>query len=544
MSVASWFSGWWKSSAKSLRGGSTAIASFMLGTPGSWSSNHAVEAEKFTGWNYIAVHAIASQAMGAEVEVYQDSDNAAGRKARRKSLRLQYGSIAKYRAQLKALYGQENEETTPLDSEHPLVQLLRRPNRWESGSVFRYRRAQQLRLTGAAYVWNVRNNAGQIIERYVLPTACLSPRPPSSSLPRGGWRFDPGALRYAGMLDADGFAQIPTWMKVMGGIIPAEQMQVTYLPHPVAMDDGQSPISAGARWIDTAEAIDTSRYAQVKQGANPSLHLDLGEDVDPSPDELDRIKAKVNKEWGKAENAGKVVVTAGGKAKATPLSTTPKEMDYGTGFKDHRDAILAIHNTPPVAVGMQVPGGYASYVASMRAWRTIAIDPLLKLFSEDDTENIAAEFGPGITVEYTAEVIEDPDLAERQLQTDISAGIRTRNELRALRGLPPLSADLGGDELVGGAPVASSPAPNGFSLPIANPNTPGLTGKSRRVKPVRKQVDRPMTPTLKAAIAAAIDQAQSTDEIDAILASVKVSPCQHSARVTSSKSSLPHGSAS
>ena len=456
-----WIAGWFGSATKSI--GSLGVglrAALGGGSPGGWASDHREETFHNTGFNYIAIHAIASQVAGATVTVFADADQQATRHSKRKSLASRVGSFTKW----KSIYGADDRETDPLPTTHPLVRLLKRPNAYESGASFRYRQAQQIRLTGTCLIWNVPSVSGPTCERYVIPTAMASPVAPTAELPRGGWRINPVASRYTPIVD-EGFIDCPSWYRILGQIVDARQVQVIRLPHASYLDDGQSPLSAGAKWVDAGEAVDEARYHQLRNGIDPSIVWNLPPDVSPDQNEIDRMQAKISAKYGGPENVGRVMLAQSGTS-ITPLSTSPKEMCYTEGFHDFKAAVLALHQTPPVAVGLQEPGAYAAYNASMKAWRHAAVQPLCDLLAESDTEHLAPQFGTGLTVEIESDTIDDTDLIEKQLQNDLAARVRTRNEWRAVRGMPPLPGKLG-DELVGtdsgsstGNPTANGPAPD------------------------------------------------------------------------------------
>ena len=464
-------------------------AALSGGAPGGWASDHREETAHNTGFNYIAVHAIASQVAGATVSVFADGDLQSSRQSQRKSLARRFGSFQRW----KSLYGADNRESDPFTTNHPLVRLLKRPNPYESGASFRYRQAQQMRLTGTCLIWNVPSLSGPTCERYVIPTAMASPVAPTTDLPRGGWRINPVASRYTPIVD-DGYVDCPSWYRILGQIVDARQVQVIRFPHAWYLDDGQSPLSAGAKWIDAGEAVDEARYHQLKNGIDPSIVWNLPPDVSPDQNEIDRTQAKISAKYGGPENVGRVLVAQNGTT-ITPLTTSPKEMCYSEGFQDLKSAILAIHQTPPVAVGLQEPGAYAAYNASMKAWRHSAIQPLCDILAESDTEHLAPQFGTGLTVEIESDTVDDMDLIERQLENDLAAKVRTKNEWRAVRGMPPLPG-LRGEAWVGTDessrednsqwPVAEAPS----SEDVANPH-PQINTVSRPLFNSRPKADQP-----------------------------------------------------
>lgn len=387
------------------------------GQPGAWSSDHRAESQHFTGWNYVAIRAIALQAVRATVAVYDDSQ----------------GDVVAQHRRRKGHYDPHGA-TRPLAVSHPLCRLLKRPNPYQTGASFRYEQVVQLGLTGTCYIWKVPNAVGRTVERYVIPTAAVTAVGPSREMPGGGYRVSPSA-GLIGSGDGGGVVELPSLSRIRGAVVPASQMMVVRWPHPWLKHDGYSSVVAGALFIDTAEQIDRARWAHLKNGADPSLVITAPEDIDPSQEELDAAAARFNEKYSGTANTGKAMFVTGGKVEK--LSTSPKEMDYISAFSQLRDAVLALHGVPGVAAGISDGGSYASFYASLRQFTALTVQPTLDLLAEEETEQQACEFGDCLTVEMTAAHIDDPELNERQLETDLAAGAITRGELRALRGRAP-----------------------------------------------------------------------------------------------------------
>ena len=261
---------WFGRATKSLGSLGIGVRAALGGAaPGGWASDHREETSHNTGFNYIAVHAIASQVAGATVTVFADGHQQPQRQVRRKALAARSGTFVRW----KSIYGADDRETDSLPAAHPLVRLLKRPNPFESGANFRYRQAQQIRLTGSCLIWNVPSVAGPTCERYVIPTAMASPVAPTIELPQGGWRISPVASRYTPIVD-DSFVDCPSWYRILGQVVDARQIQVIRLPHAWYLDDGQSPLSAGAKWVDAGDAVDAARFHQLRNGIDPSIVLE------------------------------------------------------------------------------------------------------------------------------------------------------------------------------------------------------------------------------------------------------------------------------
>lgn len=424
------------------------------GQPGTWATDHAAESGHVKDWMYIAIRAICLQAAKAEVAVYDDS-----------------------RRETKSLYAGEQQVSRPLANDTRIMRLYKRPNPDQSGALFRYECVMQLQATGTCLIWNVpRKLDGTPCERYVIPTACAYPVP-------GGWRVDPGAYSFRlRSSDPEGYVQTGTFGQILGKVIPQEQVQVIRWPHPLVKDDGFSPISAGAALVETGEKVTQSRYAQLVNGIDPSLLILLGGDENPDAAELDAAAAKLNEKYAGPGNRRKAMIIPGGGngASVTPLSQSASDMDFAGGFKDYRDAALALQGTPPVAAGIQEAGAYAAYYASLRQFIDLTVQPILDVLAEEDTEQFLRQFGDGLTCEIEASPINDPEVTERELQNDIAARIRTVDEVRTMRGLTPFGgargARIAGEPLPQTA-MAQPPQRTGFPVPGLSQKTNGYANR-------------------------------------------------------------------
>lgn len=419
--------GWFKRGfQKAATFGQALRAGLGGSTPGAWASDHRTEAQKFTGWNYTAIHALGKQCAGCELEVFDKFEN-------------------------------------PLKEDHRLVRLLRRPNPDQSGRSMRYQIAQQLQLTGTAIIIKWPNKTHEwTSELYVLPTALADPIRPSSEYPKGAWRIGDVA-RYSYLADDQGFTNVTGLQQLVNKTIRREDTIVIRWPHPLFTDDGQSPVSAGALWADVSDELDSSRFAQFRNGADPSLVIELPEGEDPS----EWAKQKFRNSYGGSDKHGEPLWLPNG-TKAVPWSTSPHDMDYVQGAEQIRDMLMGIHGTPPVAAGIAEGGSYAAFYASLKQFSILTVQPMLDLIADEINEQLSRpEYDAHMVL--TTKSVEDPTLVETQIQNDITAGAITKNELRELRGRPPIE---GGDELIGGA---AAPMSDGGAEELGDEESTGIS---------------------------------------------------------------------
>lgn len=404
-------------------------AALSTNQAGFWASDHRAEIDKYAGWHYVAIRATALQAAQATVCVYDDSVLGNAAKLRRAEMRRMFGSVLKTQA------ATNEPAAKQLPSDHRLVKLFKRPNPSQSGATFRYEQVLQLGLTGTILIVKIPNRVGQTVERYVVPTAIACPKPPCREYPRGGYYINPAAASaWSARMDAQGFVNSWGFDRLLGMTFPVEQFIIIRWPHPILKSDGQSPVSASALWTDTAEMIDRSRHSHLKQGPDPSLVVTAPEGSDPTEDELDRAAVKFNQKYSGTNNHGKAIFMAGGEV--TELGTSPRDMVYDLGFTQMRDSTLAIHGVPPLAAGITSATGREGLYAPLLQFSLLTVQPMLNIMAEEETIQQAAEFGENLTVEFEAMTVDDPELLEQTLQTDIAAGSRTKNEVRDIRGLP------------------------------------------------------------------------------------------------------------
>ena len=369
--------------------------------PGNWATDHAKESEQFTGWNYVGLRPILLQALQADVTVYDDSGpRSEQRKSHRKLMRSLTGLQKQFLDRTKS-YQLNNDESEPLPPDDPLVKLMKEPNPSQSGGLFNYERLQQLGLTGTALIWNVPNQKGKPIQRYVVPTAIAQPNRPTTEFPNGYYRIMPATNRW---LDNAAFMSGGLSMLV-NGLIPAEQIQIIRWPHPVYRDDGYSGITATARWTDTANMVDQARWQQMRCGPNPSIGVSIPDDVEMSIDEIMDLQKQIEERYGGASKNRSVIV---GRGEISKLSSSAEEMDFENAFTQMRDASLAVHGTPPMAAGIVSPTGREGLYAPLTQFVLLTCQPMFDMIAEEDTRYLRQWFGDGMTIEISAKTIDDP----------------------------------------------------------------------------------------------------------------------------------------
>jgi HK97 family phage portal protein len=321
----------------------------------------------------------------------------------------------------------DDEDLQPLPAGHPLVKLLRNPNKPDTSGDFFKELIIFLYLTGNAYVWLPRNRIhtpsspeGLPAEMWVVPSHWIWPVTGDSG-------------------EIESYDIRPVYSSTLLTRIPAGDIVHLKFPSPISKIDGWSPQTAGARWIDQHDAIDQSRwhaFANVAQ-LGPMLLLDENT-VDPGPEDIVRIEERFMSRFSGPTKAGRPVILRGVKD-IKPYSSTPREMDFNASSDQLRDMILALFGVPRSAAMFAEGMTYGSNIAVLQWFCSFTINPLTKMIGDVFTEKIASRFDEQrrIRVYYEDCTPEDPVQKLAEHEKYIANGAMTLNEVREDLGLEP-----------------------------------------------------------------------------------------------------------
>ena len=203
---------------------------------------------------------------------------------------------------------------------------------------------------------------------------------------------------------------------------------------PISKIDGYSPQSAGSQWIDGVESIDKTRWHTFRNGMTPGLAVEFDLNAQaPTEEQLNRIEARMANRYGGESKAGRPLFVPPG-SKIKPLTITPREMDFSGSFEQLRDAVLALFGVPAVVAGITKDMTYGSVMAALAAFCSFTVNPLTASIGQTLSMRLAKRFDPRLRVWWPDCTPEDPDNREKEIKADLSAGVISVNELRALRG--------------------------------------------------------------------------------------------------------------
>ena len=389
--------------------------------PGQATDNRLVQSFKDTGIPYLAITAIANALAGSTVRV----------KLRNDSPDIQV--VAKSATQANA--HQRDHELVDAPRDHPLCKLFTRLNPNDTFEDVMTDIVLQYCLTGTAPIWLVPSKLGPPCELYVLKTGLMLAGPASPEYPGGTWR-------YQQYYPAGPYGMMPSPASGMGILIDARQVKRFRLRHPLWSWDGYSPLTAGGVQLDVLNAIDESRKSAMDHGFNPDAIATV---AGASSDSLARVRADFENKHGGARNARKIAFTNGTGIDIKPLSTNPKEMDYGSGWDQMVKYALALFGVPPGTAGIAEATSYAQLYASLRQFYSLKMQPLAKALGSFLTKHLAETVDPDAVIQIDVPDIDDKEFEQKKWDSAAQNGFVSANEYRgAVLSLPPQD---GGDSI-------------------------------------------------------------------------------------------------
>lgn len=373
--------------------------------PGQWSDNRLEQSQHLVGAVYVAIKVLADQAANAQVNCY--------------------------RLKPDALTAEDQDSREALSHRHELAQLIRHPNAKETGGMLRRKVVNQICLMGSALLWKLDNTLGMPSELWSIETATAQPILPSAQLPEGGYRVTP---YYGGP-----WMQFPGLMNSGGVQLPSDEVVSIGYPHPLIRTDWLSPLTASSLQLDALEAIDKSRWHGMKQSINPSGVVEVDPGVTfPDQEDLDRLKQQFREKMAGVENTGNLAILSPGLT-LKPWSHPPAAMGWEQSWSQLVDFVLSTFGANKSLAMMTTEQSYASLYASLKQFNLFTMCPLLQLISDAmNVQVVWPYFGREYFIELVPAAIDDEQVRQAEVAADDVVGIRTVNERRAMRKLPPV----------------------------------------------------------------------------------------------------------
>ena len=312
-------------------------------------------------------------------------------------------------------------------TEHPLLDLLDKPNSTTSKTDMVYITQSHKKLTGDAF-WLLDQTGSQITNIFTLPP-------------------DKVTLNLGNPLDGTAdLVESYTYKDTIDG----KQVEQTYgrdeiihfkNPNPTNPFRGYGAVEAAADVIDVDNLTNLTTKKFFENGAITNFVLSTESKI--TDEQLKRIKAELRAANAGANNAYKAMILGGG-LKPVDISYSNKEMEFLSQLAWYRDKIMVLFGNTKASIGIIDDVNRASHKSSMVEWKRTTVKPDMSAIVDTLNQFLVPMYGNKLVLTYCDPVEEDEadDIeAANQLYT---AGIMTLNEAREKVELDPIA---GGDEV-------------------------------------------------------------------------------------------------
>lgn len=322
--------------------------------------------------------------------------------------------------------------------DHPLLDLLNRPNPLQSSSEFFNSLFGFLLLSGNAYILKVGSEVGSPRELHLL-------RPDRIQI-KGGGNPIPDRYEYV----VNGRVQ-----NVFDVDQDTGSSEIKHIKLWNPLDDyyGCSPLQAAAEEVDQHNLSSKHNINLLNNGARPSGAVifkpkdDQGFAVNLTESQRQQLLTDLNNRFVGSGNAGRPMLLEGD-FDWKEMGLSPKDMDFINLKHMSATDIALCFGVPSQLVGVPDSQTYSNIAEARLALYEETIIPHLKLIQSDLNEWLVPMFSEELEFCYDIDGI--PALAERKRKTyenitsAVNTGIMTRNEAREIIGLSPVT---GGDDL-------------------------------------------------------------------------------------------------
>ena len=316
--------------------------------------------------------------------------------------------------------------------QHPLIDLLNRPNPLQSYSEFFNSLFGYVLLGGNAYILKVGSEMGTPQELHQLR--------PDRMVIKGSGNPIPDRYEYV----VNGRVQKTYMVDQVNGYSEVKHVK---LWNPLDDYYGLSPMSAAAVEVDQFNMSSKHNVNLLQNGARPSGAVifkpqdDAGFAANLSESQRQQLLTDLNNRFSGAGNAGRPMLLEGD-FDWKEMGLTPKDMDFHRLKNMAATDIALCFGVPSQLVGVPDAQTYANVSEARLALYEETIIPHLRKIQSDLNEWLVPLYDDRLKLEFDIDSI--PALSERKRKTyenvtsAVREGIMTRNEAREQIGLSPV----------------------------------------------------------------------------------------------------------
>ena len=307
---------------------------------------------------------------------------------------------------------------------HPLLELIERPNELQCGPDFFEAWYGFLLIAGNSYIEAV-SVGGNVRELHVL-------RPDRMKVVPGGDGW-PQAFEYS--VNGQSLTFDQTAIDAAGGRSVRPILHQSFF-HPLNDHYGASPIEAAGVAIDLHNAASGWNKALLDNSARPSGALVYNsKDGHLTGDQYERLKTQLEDNYQGSGNAGRPLLLEGG-LDWKSMGFSPKDMDFiEAKYVAAREIALAL-GVPPMLLGIPGDNTYSNYQEANRTFWRQTVLPLVGKTCKALSGWLGPQYGDGLVLSPMLDKIEGLAVEREALWKRVgNADFLTINEKREAVGL-------------------------------------------------------------------------------------------------------------
>ena len=326
---------------------------------------------------------------------------------------------------------------TKLDN-HPLIDLLARPNPLQAGNEFFQSLYSFLLLSGNSYVLRTGEDNEAPKELHLLRPDRIRIEPSTTVFPSA----------YLYTINGREIAKY-----TVDNITGQSMIKHFKLWNPTDDYYGLSPITAASTDIDQHNYSAKHNVNLLMNGARPSGAIvfkpkdEVGQSVQLTESQRQQVLSDLEQRFKGTDNAGRAMLLEGD-FDWKEMGLSPKDMDFLQMKNMSARDIAMCFGVPSQLVGIPDAQTYSNVQEARLALYEETIIPMAKRIQSDLNEYLSPLFNENIRIEYDIDSI--PAMAERRrriyenVTVAVREGIISRNEARERLGLEPIT---GGDDV-------------------------------------------------------------------------------------------------
>ncbi|WOI85985.1 phage portal protein [Rhodococcus qingshengii] len=317
------------------------------------------------------------------------------------------------------LYRKQKDGDKEQIFDHPILDLLKRPNFALTGKQLRRLHYTYLNFTGESYILMMKGTEPFIPTKGQLPDSF-------HVLPAHLCDFELGQT------------YTESYVRFNNKQYPIASIMRDLNPDPQRPYFGQGVITAAATTIDTDEQMKGWNRRFFANNARPGLIFETDEEM--SDDAYERWKKQFLDEHTGTDAAYKNLLVEGGRAH--PYMVNQQDLDFLNSRKFTRDEIFAMFQTSPAVVGMIENANRSIMDGAIYTHTILNTIPRAEDFVELLNTSFVQICDPTLEVGYINPVAEDKKAKLNEVQQGVNKWL-TIDEARAQYGMDPLPNDLG-----------------------------------------------------------------------------------------------------